>query len=172
MILSMSTVVPVAGGLVPFWLDRVTLPLLWGFCGRFTPDAAADLRQHVRWAHHLLSFAGSAMSSLVWVSACWPPASAPVADQHPGGTRLGTGARAPGYFAPALPVRLRPDPQQHQPGPDALYRSGPASHPERLWCSLAVAAESIPGPGLPASRCSNGRKAEAPAKLIEKGAAW
>ncbi|BCR23247.1 diguanylate cyclase [Aquipseudomonas alcaligenes] len=44
-------------GPVPFWLDRVTLPSLWGFCAcRFT-QTLLQTRQHVRWAHHLLSFA-------------------------------------------------------------------------------------------------------------------
>jgi len=42
---------------VPFWLDRVTLPSLWGFCAcRFT-QCLMQTRSHVRWAHHLLSFA-------------------------------------------------------------------------------------------------------------------
>lgn len=44
-------------GPVPFWLDRITLPSLWGFCAcRFT-QTLLQTRQHVRWAHHLLSFA-------------------------------------------------------------------------------------------------------------------
>jgi len=42
---------------VPFWLDRVTLPSLWGFCAcRFT-QCLMQTRTHVRWAHHLLSLA-------------------------------------------------------------------------------------------------------------------
>jgi diguanylate cyclase (GGDEF)-like protein len=42
---------------VPFWLDRITLPSLWGFCAcRFT-QSLLQTRSHVRWAHHLLSFA-------------------------------------------------------------------------------------------------------------------
>lgn len=42
---------------VPFWLDRITLPSLWGFCAcRFT-QCLMQTRAHVRWAHHLLSFA-------------------------------------------------------------------------------------------------------------------
>jgi two-component system, sensor histidine kinase LadS len=42
---------------VPFWLDRITLPSLWGFCAcRFT-QCLMQTRSHVRWAHHLLSFA-------------------------------------------------------------------------------------------------------------------
>ncbi len=42
---------------VPFWLDRITLPSLWGFCAcRFT-QVLLQTRTHVRWAHHLLSFA-------------------------------------------------------------------------------------------------------------------
>lgn len=44
-------------GPVPFWLDRITLPSLWGFCAcRFT-QCLMQTRTHVRWAHHLLSFA-------------------------------------------------------------------------------------------------------------------
>ncbi len=44
-------------GPVPFWLDRVTLPSLWGFCAcRFT-QTLLQTRVHVRWAHHLLTFA-------------------------------------------------------------------------------------------------------------------
>ena len=42
---------------VPFWLDRITLPSLWGFCAcRFT-QTLLQTRLHVRWAHHLLSLA-------------------------------------------------------------------------------------------------------------------
>ncbi|MBB2493704.1 diguanylate cyclase [Pseudomonas sp. UL070] len=42
---------------VPFWLDRVTLPSIWGFCAcRFT-QTLLQTRRHVRWAHHLLTFA-------------------------------------------------------------------------------------------------------------------
>lgn len=42
---------------VPFWLDRVTLPSLWGLCAcRFT-QCLMQTRLYVRWAHHLLSFA-------------------------------------------------------------------------------------------------------------------
>lgn len=42
---------------VPFWLDRITLPSLWGFCAcRFT-QRLMQTRTHVRWAHHLLSLA-------------------------------------------------------------------------------------------------------------------
>ena len=44
-------------GPVPFWLDRITLPSLWGLGAcRFT-QTLLQTRQHVRWAHHLLSFA-------------------------------------------------------------------------------------------------------------------
>ena len=44
-------------GPVPVWLDRITLPSLWGFCAcRFT-QTLLQTRLHVRWAHHLLSFA-------------------------------------------------------------------------------------------------------------------
>ena len=42
---------------VPFWLDRITLPSLWGFCAcRFT-QTLLQTRIHVRWAHHLLTLA-------------------------------------------------------------------------------------------------------------------
>jgi diguanylate cyclase (GGDEF)-like protein len=42
---------------VPFWLDRITLPSIWGLCAcRFT-QSLMQTRSHVRWAHHLLSFA-------------------------------------------------------------------------------------------------------------------
>ena len=42
---------------VPFWLDRVTLPSLWGLCAcRFT-QCLMQTRIYVRWAHHLLTFA-------------------------------------------------------------------------------------------------------------------
>lgn len=42
---------------VPFWLDRITLPSLWGLCAcRFT-QTLLQTRLYVRWAHHLLSFA-------------------------------------------------------------------------------------------------------------------
>ncbi|OWJ98449.1 hypothetical protein B6S59_00925 [Pseudomonas sp. A46] len=42
---------------VPAWLDRITLPSLWGlFASRFT-QTLLQTRVHVRWAHHLLSMA-------------------------------------------------------------------------------------------------------------------
>lgn len=42
---------------VPPWLDRVTLPSLWGlFACRFT-QTLLQTRVYVRWAHHLLSMA-------------------------------------------------------------------------------------------------------------------
>ncbi len=44
-------------GAVPPWLDRVTLPSLWGlFACRFT-QTLLQTRLYVRWAHHLLSMA-------------------------------------------------------------------------------------------------------------------
>lgn len=44
-------------GAVPPWLDRVTLPSLWGlFACRFT-QTLLQTRVYVRWAHHLLSMA-------------------------------------------------------------------------------------------------------------------
>lgn len=40
---------------VPFWLDRISLPALWGFGAcRFT-QTLLQTRRHVPWAHHLLS---------------------------------------------------------------------------------------------------------------------
>ncbi|MBU0900436.1 MAG: sensor domain-containing diguanylate cyclase [Gammaproteobacteria bacterium] len=42
---------------VPFWLDRITLPSLWGFCATRFTQCLMQTRTHVRWAHHLLSFA-------------------------------------------------------------------------------------------------------------------
>lgn len=40
---------------VPWWLNRITLPSLWGLCvTRFT-QILLQTRQHVRWAHHLLT---------------------------------------------------------------------------------------------------------------------
>lgn len=39
---------------VPFWLDRISIPALWGFGAcRFT-QSLLQTRQHVRWAHRLL----------------------------------------------------------------------------------------------------------------------
>jgi diguanylate cyclase (GGDEF)-like protein len=42
---------------VPFWLDRITLPSLWGFCACRLTQTLLQTRLHVRWAHHLLSLA-------------------------------------------------------------------------------------------------------------------
>jgi diguanylate cyclase (GGDEF)-like protein len=42
---------------VPFWLDRITLPSLWGLCASRFTQTLLQTRQHVRWAHHLLSMA-------------------------------------------------------------------------------------------------------------------
>lgn len=40
---------------VPFWLDRISLPALWGFGAcRFT-QTLLQTRRHVPWAHHLLT---------------------------------------------------------------------------------------------------------------------
>ncbi|MDR8012988.1 diguanylate cyclase [Ectopseudomonas guguanensis] len=42
---------------VPAWLDRITLPSLWGlFASRFT-QTLLQTKLHVRWAHHLLNMA-------------------------------------------------------------------------------------------------------------------
>ena len=42
---------------VPAWLDRITLPSLWGlFASRFT-QTLLQTRVYVRWAHHLLNMA-------------------------------------------------------------------------------------------------------------------
>ncbi|XLY88864.1 diguanylate cyclase domain-containing protein [Ectopseudomonas mendocina] len=44
-------------GAVPPWLDRITLPSLWGlFACRFT-QTLLQTKLYVRWAHHLLSMA-------------------------------------------------------------------------------------------------------------------
>ncbi|HEX5843394.1 MAG TPA: 7TM-DISM domain-containing protein, partial [Pseudomonas sp.] len=42
---------------VPFWLDRITLPSLWALCANRFTQTLLQTRQHVRWAHHLLSMA-------------------------------------------------------------------------------------------------------------------
>lgn len=52
------------GGEVPFWLDRITLPSLWGLCASRFAQTLMQTRRHVRWAHHLLS-----MACLVYVIA-------------------------------------------------------------------------------------------------------
>ena len=40
---------------VPWWLNRITLPSLWGLCvTRFT-QTLLQTRIHVRWAHHMLT---------------------------------------------------------------------------------------------------------------------
>nr|WP_321163847.1 diguanylate cyclase [Pseudomonas taeanensis] len=44
-------------GPVPFWLDRITLPSVWGLCASRFTQTLLQTRQHVRWAHYLLSFA-------------------------------------------------------------------------------------------------------------------
>ena len=49
---------------VPFWLDRITLPSLWGLCASRFTQTLLQTRRHVRWAHHLLS-----MACLVYVAA-------------------------------------------------------------------------------------------------------
>lgn len=44
-------------GPVPFWLDRISIPALWGFSAcRFT-QTLLQTRRFVPWAHHLLTFA-------------------------------------------------------------------------------------------------------------------
>jgi len=52
------------GGAVPVWLDRITLPSLWGLCASRFTQTLLQTRNHVRWAHHLLS-----MACLVYVVA-------------------------------------------------------------------------------------------------------
>ncbi|WP_447594314.1 sensor domain-containing diguanylate cyclase [Aquipseudomonas campi] len=43
------------GNAVPFWLDRISLPALWGFGAcRFT-QTLLQTKRHVRWTHHLLN---------------------------------------------------------------------------------------------------------------------
>ena len=44
-------------GPVPFWLDRISIPALWGFSAcRFT-QTLLQTRRYVPWAHHLLTLA-------------------------------------------------------------------------------------------------------------------
>ncbi|MVW76918.1 diguanylate cyclase domain-containing protein [Pseudomonas xionganensis] len=45
------------GQAVPVWLDRITLPSLWGLCASRFAQTLLQTRLHVRWAHHLLSMA-------------------------------------------------------------------------------------------------------------------
>jgi two-component system, sensor histidine kinase LadS len=45
------------GQAVPVWLDRITLPSLWGLCASRFTQTLLQTRTHVRWAHHLLSMA-------------------------------------------------------------------------------------------------------------------
>ena len=45
------------GQAVPVWLDRITLPSLWGLCASRFTQTLLQTRMHVRWAHHLLSMA-------------------------------------------------------------------------------------------------------------------
>ncbi|WP_207882330.1 GGDEF domain-containing protein [Pseudomonas sp. 30_B] len=40
---------------VPWWLDRITLPSLWGLCVHRFTITLLQTRRHVRWAHHLLN---------------------------------------------------------------------------------------------------------------------
>ncbi|WP_277372965.1 diguanylate cyclase [Pseudomonas sp. AA-38] len=42
---------------VPAWLDRITLPSLWGLCASRFTQTLLQTRIHVRWAHHLLNMA-------------------------------------------------------------------------------------------------------------------
>lgn len=44
-------------GPVPFWLDRITLPSLWGFAACSFTQTLLQTRHYVRWAHRLLAFA-------------------------------------------------------------------------------------------------------------------
>ncbi|MGE8496526.1 MAG: diguanylate cyclase domain-containing protein [Pseudomonas sp.] len=44
-------------GAVPFWLDRITLPSLWGLCASRFTQTLLQTRRNVPWAHHLLSMA-------------------------------------------------------------------------------------------------------------------
>ncbi|WP_369960073.1 diguanylate cyclase domain-containing protein [Pseudomonas benzenivorans] len=52
------------GQAVPFWLDRITLPSLWGLCASRFTQTLLQTRRHVPWAHWLLS-----MACLVYVAA-------------------------------------------------------------------------------------------------------
>ncbi|WP_338050403.1 diguanylate cyclase [Pseudomonas lalucatii] len=42
---------------VPFWLDRITLPSLWGLCASRFTQTLLQTRRHVPWAHQLLNMA-------------------------------------------------------------------------------------------------------------------
>ena len=42
---------------VPFWLDRITLPSLWGLCASRFTQSLLQTRRHVRWAHLILNLA-------------------------------------------------------------------------------------------------------------------
>ncbi|WP_437882672.1 diguanylate cyclase domain-containing protein [Pseudomonas sp. LRF_L74] len=44
-------------GPVPVWLDRISIPALWGFSACLFTQTLLQTRQYVRWAHHMLSFA-------------------------------------------------------------------------------------------------------------------
>jgi len=56
-------------GPVPFWLDRISIPALWGFSAcRFT-QTLLQTRQFVPWAHRLLTFALTLYVSAVLLNA-------------------------------------------------------------------------------------------------------
>lgn len=42
---------------VPWYLDRITLPSIWGFCASAFTQSLLQTRRYVPWAHHLLSYA-------------------------------------------------------------------------------------------------------------------
>ncbi|HLD68255.1 MAG TPA: diguanylate cyclase [Pseudomonas sp.] len=42
---------------VPFWLDRINLPSLWGLCASRFTQSLLQTRRHVRWAHLILNLA-------------------------------------------------------------------------------------------------------------------
>ena len=44
-------------GPVPFWLDRISIPALWGFSARRFTQTLLQTRRFVPWAHRLLTFA-------------------------------------------------------------------------------------------------------------------
>nr|WP_272890377.1 diguanylate cyclase [Stutzerimonas stutzeri] len=56
-------------GPVPFWLDRISIPALWGFSAcRFT-QTLLQTRQFVPWAHRLLTFALTLYVSAILLNA-------------------------------------------------------------------------------------------------------
>ena len=92
-------------GPVPFWLDRISIPALWGFSAcRFT-QTLLQTRRFVPWAHRLLTFA-----LCLYVTPCCstssgyarsaPGSSLRWPDRDPGLALGLVPPLAPGYFPP------------------------------------------------------------------------